>query len=97
MERKFAAQLRQRYAGLAGDVGQTDLLERLFGKQRQKGRDDFFAVGGRRGRAAGGAAGGCGAGICAAGLRAGLRAMTELLHELREAATRVPDCKTPRM
>ncbi len=46
--RKLAAQLRERHAGRFGNLGKTDLLDRLLGKKREEGRDDFVAVAGRR-------------------------------------------------
>ena len=76
---KFVAQLRERNAGLSGDVGKPDRLEALVGQKRQKGRDDFLAIGGRSCRSGGARR----ARRSGADLRAGLRAMSELLHERR--------------
>jgi hypothetical protein len=39
------AQARERDAGILGDLGKTDLLDRLFGEQRHERVDDAFALG----------------------------------------------------
>ena len=76
---KFAPQLRQRDAGLGGDVGKADRLEGLSSRSASKAAmilsRSLVGVGAARG-----AGGGAARADLPAVLRVGLRAMAELLN-----------------
>jgi hypothetical protein len=42
---ELAPHVGQRNAGLFGDGGESDVLERLLGEQREEGLDDLVAIG----------------------------------------------------
>jgi hypothetical protein len=58
---KFAAQLRERHAGLVRDLGKPDVFDSFLAEKVQERRYDFVAFGRRRGGfARGGSSGSCG-------------------------------------